>query len=60
MKEKVYTWQHVEAYSIIAIYNLLNSANDINPKNMKICIDPLYSLYKKDKAVKYANRLIKN
>ena len=40
MKEKVYTWQHVEAYSIIAIYNLLNSANDINPKNMKICIDP--------------------
>lgn len=60
MKRERYTWKQVESYSIIAIYNLLNSANDVTLKNMKMCIKPLCTLYKKDEAVKYANKLIKN
>lgn len=60
MKRELYTWKQVESYSIIAIYNLLNSANEVTLKNMKICIEPLCTLYRKDEAVKYANKLIKN
>lgn len=38
MRKKLYTWKHVIAYSIIAIHNLLNSANDVNLKNIKLFI----------------------
>lgn len=56
--EKLYTWEQVEAYSIIALHNLLHSANEINLKNIKMFIEPLQSLYSSDKAVEMSKRLI--
>lgn len=56
----IYSWEQVRAYSIIALHNLLNSANDINLKNMKLFIDPLQTLYGKDGIVGVAERLINN
>lgn len=56
--EKLYTWEQVEAYSIIALHNLLHSANEINLKNIKMFIEPLQSLYSADKAIEMSKRLI--
>lgn len=58
MKKELYTWEQVKAYSIIALHNLLNSANDMNLKNMKLFIDPLQTLYNKDRIIEIAERLI--
>lgn len=58
MEKELYTWEQVRAYSIIALHNLLNSANDINLKNMKLFIDPLQTLYSKDGIIGIAERLI--
>lgn len=60
MGQKSYTWKQVEAYSIIALHNLLHSANEINLKNIKMFIEPLQTLYSKEKAVEVAERLIHN
>lgn len=60
MEKELYSWEQVRAYSIIALHNLLNSANDINLKNMKLFIDPLQTLYGKDGIVRVAERLINN
>lgn len=49
MEKELYSWEQVRAYSIIALHNLLNSANDINLKNMKLFMDPLQTLYGKMK-----------
>ncbi len=58
MEKELYTWEQVRAYSIIALHNLLNSANEINLKNMKLFIDPLQTLYSKDGIIGVAERLI--
>lgn len=58
MEKEVYTWEQVRAYSIIALNNLLHSANEINLKNIKLCIDPLQTLYGKDGVVGYSKMLI--
>lgn len=58
MEEKSYTWEQVRAYSIIALHNLLHSANEVNLKNIKMFIDPLQTLYGKDGVVGYAEKLI--
>jgi hypothetical protein len=55
MEKELYSWEQVRAYSIIALHNLLNSANDINLKNMN-----LQTLYGKDGIVGVAERLINN
>lgn len=60
MGQKSYTWKQVEAYSIIALHNLLHSANEINLKNIKMFIEPLQTLYSREKAVEVAERLIHN
>ena len=60
MRKKLYTWKHVIAYSIIALHNLLNSANDVNLKNIKLFIEPLQNLYNNDEAEKYAEKLLNN
>lgn len=60
MKDELYTWEQVRAYSIVALHNLLHSANDIKLKNLKMFIDPLQTLYYKDGIIGYADRLIKN
>lgn len=57
MERELYTWEQVRAYSIVALHNLLNSANDVNLKNMKLFIDPLQTLYGKDEIVGVAERL---
>jgi hypothetical protein len=58
MEKELYTWEQVRAYSIIALHNLLNSANEVNLKNIKMFIDPLQTLYGKDGVEKLAERLI--
>ena len=35
MEEELYTWEQVRAYSVIALHNLLNFANDVSLKNME-------------------------
>lgn len=58
MEKELYTWEQVRAYSIIALHNLLHSANEVNLKNIKMFIDPLQTLYGKDGVVVYAEKLI--
>lgn len=58
MEEESYTWEQVRVYSIIALHNLLHSANEVNLKNIKMFIDPLQTLYGKDGVVGFAERLI--
>ena len=60
MEQESYTWEQVRAYSIIALHNLLHSANEVNLKNIKMFIDPLQTLYGKDGIVGYADNLIEN
>lgn len=60
MKNELYTWKQVEAYSVIALHNLLHSANEVNLKNIKMFIEPLQTLYSREKAVEIAERLIHN
>ena len=58
MKNRLYSWKQVISYSIIALHNLLNSANDVNLKNMKMFIEPLQELHTKEEAVEYAEKLL--
>ena len=58
MRSKSYNWKQVVSYSIIALHNLLNSANDVNLKNMKMFIEPLKELHTKEEAVEYAEKLL--
>ena len=60
MDKELYTWEQVRAYSVIALHNLLNSANDVNLKNMKLFIDTLQTLYGKDGVTEMAEYLIEN
>ena len=58
MKDKSYYWNKVISYSIIALHNLLNSANEVNLKNMMMFIEPLQELHTKEEAVKYSKMLL--
>lgn len=58
MEKELYSWEQVRAYSIIALHNLLNSANEVNLKNIKLFIDPLQTLYSKDGIVGMSERLL--
>lgn len=60
MEQLLYTWEQVESYSIIALNNLLHSANEVNLKNMKMVIEPLQTLHSKAEVTKIAKRLIDN
>lgn len=60
IEEEQYTWKQVEAYSIIALHNLLNSANEVNLKNMKMFIEPLKELHQGKNVVEFSRQLIKN
>lgn len=58
MGKELYTWEQVRAYAVIALHSLKNSANEINMKNLKMCIDPLQTLYSKDGVEGMAEYLI--
>lgn len=58
MEQELYTWEQLRAYSIIALHNLLHSANEIDLKNMKMFIDPLQTLYSKAEVIGFANYLV--
>lgn len=60
MGKELYTWEQLRAYSIIALHNLLNSANEVNLKNMKKVLDPLQTSYGKDGVIGVADYLINN
>ena len=58
MEKELYTWEQLRAYSIIALHNLLHSANEVDLKNMKMFIDPLQTLYGKEGVIGFAERLL--
>ena len=45
MERKTYNWKQVVSYGLIALHNLLNSANEVNIKNMQMCFMSLYKNY---------------
>lgn len=56
--KRKYNWKHIKAYSIIALNNLLHSANEVDLKNIDMFLDPLQTLYNKEQALKYAEKLL--
>lgn len=60
MENETYTWEQVRAYAIIALNNLMNSANKIDLKGIKMCIDPLQTIHHRDAVVSYSKRLLLN
>ena len=47
MERKTYNWKQVVSYGLIALHNLLNSANEVNIKNMQMFYEPLQELHSK-------------
>lgn len=60
MEKELYTWEQVRAYAIIALNNLMNSANKIDLKGIKMCIDPLQQIHRKESVVGYSKKLLQN
>ena len=58
----LYNYKQVEAFALIGLQNLLNSANNdnINLNTFKMFLEPLEKLHSKEFAVNYANRLLEN
>lgn len=58
----LYNYKQVEAFALIGLHNLLNSANkdNINLNTFKMFLEPLEKLHSKEFAVNYANRLLEN
>lgn len=56
----LYNYEQVEAFALIGLHNLLNSANKdkLDLKTFKMFLDPLEKLHSKEFAVKYANKLL--
>ena len=55
----LYSYKQVEAFALIGLHNLLNSANkdNINLKTFKMFLEPLEKLHSKEFVVKYENIL---
>ena len=58
----LYNYKQVEAFALIGLQNLLNSANkdNINLNTFKMFLEPLEKLHSKEFAVNYANKLLEN
>lgn len=56
----LYNYKQVEAFALIGLHNLLNSANkdNINLNTFKMFLKPLEKLHSKEFAVNYANTLL--
>ncbi len=56
----LYNYKQVEAFALIGLHNLLNSANkdNINLNTFKMFLEPLEKLHSKEFAVNYANSLL--
>ncbi len=56
----LYNYEEVEAFALIGLNNLLNSANkdNINLNTFKMFLNPLEKLHSKEFAVRYANNLL--
>ena len=56
----LYNYKQVEAFALIGLHNLLNSANkdNINLNIFKMFLEPLEKLHSKEFAVNYANSLL--
>jgi hypothetical protein len=58
MKKELYTWEQLKAYSIIALHNLLHSANEIDLRNINMFLEPLKTIYKKETVIKFSEKLL--
>lgn len=59
-KKERYNWEQVQAYSVIALNNLLNSANDVTLKNIKMIIEPLDLIHTKKTVVEFSEKLLED
>lgn len=57
--EKKYDYEEVKAFALIALSNLLHSANknDISLKTFELFLDPLEKVYEKLDVIESANKL---
>ncbi len=55
----LYNYKQVKAFALIALHNLLNSANrnNINLKTLDMFLDPLEKVHKKEEVIEYAEKL---
>ena len=58
--EEQYSFEHVIAYAVIGLFNLLNSANkdNIDLKTMVMFVEPLKDVHKKEFVIDFANKLL--
>ena len=58
--EEQYSFEHVIAYAVIGLFNLLNSANkeNIDLQTMVMFVEPLKDVHKKEFVIDFANKLL--
>ncbi|MBQ2917154.1 MAG: hypothetical protein IJE59_03140 [Clostridia bacterium] len=58
----LYTYKQVKGYALIALHNLLNSANkdSINLSTFEMFLDPLEQVHKKENVVSFSEKLLEN
>ena len=60
--EEQYSFEHVIAYAVIGLYNLLNSANkeNIDLQTMVMFVEPLKDVHKKEFVINFAKKLLED
>ncbi len=58
----LYTYKQVKGYALIALHNLLNSANkdSINLNTFEMFLEPLEKIHKKENVVSFSKKLLEN
>jgi len=58
----LYTYKQVKGYALIALHNLLNSANrdSINLSTFEMFLEPLEQVHKKENVVSFSEKLLEN
>lgn len=58
--EEQYNYKHVISYTVIALNNLLNSANkdEIDLKTIVKFVEPLKDIHKKEYVIDFADKLL--
>ncbi|MBP3596900.1 MAG: hypothetical protein J6J60_05840 [Clostridia bacterium] len=61
MGRALYTFNHVKAYALIGLHNLLNSGNkdSIDLETLDMFLDPLETVHTKEKVIEFSKLLLK-
>lgn len=62
MGRALYTYNHVKAYALIGLHNLLNSGNkdSIDLETLDMFLDPLEKVHTKEKVIAFSKMLLEN